>query len=151
MNIKSKAVLAYVVIFLLGGASGYFLNEAISPRLPGENMKRGPGMNREFPAFGEGEVPQRMKNYITKRLELRDDQVDPFFEIQSEHLQDLFSKMREHKEDELEMLREMYSDFIDDVDEILTEQQLRELNSIAHPDSVHQRRMQHRDRWRKNG
>lgn len=148
MNIKSKAVLAYVVIFLVGGASGYFLNEAISPRFPVEGMERGQGMNRELPPPGDGKIPQRMRNFIIERLDLQEDQIEPFFEVQSEHLQELFSSMREHKEDEAEMLRELYSEFIDDADEILTEQQLRELNSFAHPDSIHQRRMQRRERRR---
>lgn len=148
MNIKSKAVLAYVVIFLVGGASGYFLNEAISPRFPVEGMERGPAMNRELPPPGEGEIPQRMKNFIIEKLDLQENQIEPFFEVQSEHFQALFSKMREQKEDEAKMMREMYSEFVDDVDEILTDQQIRELNRFAHPDSIHQRRMQRRERWR---
>lgn len=148
MNLKSKALLAYVVIFLLGGASGFFLNEAIAPRFPGEGTERGPGVNREFSFQDEGKIPQRMRNFIIERLDLQEDQVEPFFEVQSEHLQALFSRMKEHKEDEAEMLRELYSEFVDDVDEILTEQQLRELNSFAHPDSIHQHRMQKRERWR---
>ena len=146
MNIKSKALLAYVVIFLLGGASGYFLNEAIDPRLPVERVQRGPGMNREFPPAGQDEIPQRMRNFIIDRLNLQDDQIEPFFEVQAEHFQALFRRMREQKEDEAEMMREMYSEFVEDVDEILTEQQLRELNRFAHPDSIHQRRMQRRER-----
>lgn len=149
MNIKSKALLAYIIVFLLGGASGFFLNKAITPAFPGEGMERGRGMNREFPFDGEGEIPQRMRNFIIDRLELRDEQIEPFFEVQSEHLQNLFNRMSEHKENELEILRQMYSDFVEDVDEILTEQQLRELSSFAHPDSVHQRRLQRRQGQRK--
>lgn len=150
MNIKSKALLAYIVVFLLGGASGFVLNKAIAPAFSGEEIERGRGMNRELPFGGEGEIPQRMRNFIIDRLELRDDQVEPFFKVQSEHLQTLFNRMREHKEDELEMLRQMHSDFVENVDEILTEQQLRELNSFAHPDSIHQHRMQRRQRQRKS-
>lgn len=148
MNIKSKALLAYMVIFLVGGASGFFLNEAITPRIPVEGMERGPGINRELPPPGEGEIPQRMRNFIIERLNLEEDQIEPFFEIQSEHLQALFGRMKEHKEDEAEIMREMYSEFVDDVDEILTDQQIRELNNFAHPDSIQQRRMQRRQRWR---
>lgn len=148
MNIKSKALLAYVVIFLVGGASGFFLNEAITPRIPVEDFERGSGINRELPPPAEGEIPQRMRNFIIERLNLQENQIEPFFEIQSEHLQALFGRMKEHKEDEAEIMREMYSEFVDDVDKILTDQQLRELNSFAHPDSIQQRRMQRRQRWR---
>ncbi|WP_234567369.1 hypothetical protein [Rhodohalobacter sp. 614A] len=148
MNIKSKALLAYVVIFLVGGASGFFLNEAITPRLPAESFERGPGTNRDFPSQMEGEMPQRMRNFLIERLDLQDDQIEPFFEIQSEHFQALFSRMTEHKEEEAQILREMYSEFVDDVDEVLTEEQLQELSKFAHPDSIHHRRMQRRERWR---
>lgn len=148
MNIKSKAVLAYVIIFLVGGASGFFLNVAISPPPSLGEMERGVGMNREFPPGRKGEIPPRMRNFMIERLDLRNEQVEPFFEVQSEHLQNLYERMGQHNEQRIEMLRQMYSDFVDDVDEILTEEQMRELNSFAHPDSIHQKRMHRRRQGR---
>ena len=42
----------------------------------------------------------------------------------------------------MDTLRQMYTGFIDEVDEILTDQQIEELNSFAHPDSVQKWRME---------
>lgn len=144
MNIKSKALLAYLVIFLAGGASGYFLNEAISPAFPSDRFERGRGMNNDFPESNNGEVPQRIKDFIINRLDLQDDQVDPFFELQSEHMEQVFSVIRENRSTEMDTLRQMYSGFINEVDDLLTAEQIETLNSFAHPDSVHKRRMERR-------
>ena len=144
MNIKSKALLAYVVIFLAGGASGYFLNEGINPVFQSDRFERGPGKSDDVSASGkdEGEVPQKIKNFIIERLDLQDEQVDPFFEVQSEHMREVFRVIRQNRSSEMDTLRQMYSGFVDDVDEILTAEQIEELNSFAHPDSVHKRRME---------
>lgn len=147
MNIKSKAFLAYMAVFLLGGASGFFLNEAIHPGFFDKKFEHGPGMNNEMPFQKDGDVPERIKQFMINRLDLQENQIDPFFEIQSEHLEEIMGLIREHRNEELDMLRENYADFIDDIDEVLTEEQIEELNSFAHPDSVHKRRMErHRQR-----
>lgn len=140
MNIKSKALLAYVVIFLAGGASGYFLNEAVSPGVRSESFERGSGMNDDLPPPGEEEIPQKIKDFFIDRLDLRDDQIDPYFTVQSEHMQKVFDVLRENRRNERDTLRQMHSDFIDEIDEILTADQIEKLNSFAHPDSVQQRR-----------
>ena len=79
---------------------------------------------------------------IRDRLDLQDDQIDPFFEIQSEHMKEVFTVIRENRSSEMDTLRQMYTGFIDEVDEILTDQQIEELNSFAHPDSVQKWRME---------
>ncbi|NBC66165.1 MAG: hypothetical protein GVY07_11005 [Bacteroidetes bacterium] len=142
MNIKSKALLAYIVIFLAGGASGYFLNEAVSPDFPLERFERGPAMNNDFPPPGQEEIPQRIKEFFIDRLELREDQIGPYFAVQSEHMQKVFDVLRKNRRNERDTLRKLHSTFIDDIDEILTSKQIEELNSFAHPDSVQQRRME---------
>lgn len=134
MNIKSKALLAYVVIFLAGGASGYFFNEAVSPGVSSESFERGPGMNNNFPSSQQEEVPQKIKDFIIDRLDLRDEQIDPFFSAQSQHMQRVFDVLRENRRDERDTLRQMHSNFIDDIDEILTTDQIEKLNNFAHPD-----------------
>lgn len=144
MNIKSKALLAYIVIFLAGGASGYFLNEAINPAIPSERFERGRGMNNDLPPPGGGEVPQKIKDFIIDRLDLQENQVEPFFELQSEHMEEVFSLIRENRSSEMDTLRQMYAGFIENVDGILTAEQIQRLNSFAHPDSVHNRRMERR-------
>lgn len=144
MNIKSKALLAYVVIFLAGGASGYFFNEALSPGFTSDRFERGHGMNNDFSPPENEEIPPKIKDFIINRLDLQDDQIDPFFEIQSEHMEDVFSLIAENRSNEMDTLRRMYSGFINDIDGILTEEQIKELNSFAHPDSVQTRRMERR-------
>lgn len=144
MNIKSKALLAYVVIFLTGGASGYFLNEALSPRFQSDRYERRHNMDGDFPSSTHGEVPKKIKNFIIDRLDLQNDQVDPFFAIQSEHMKEVFRVIKENRSSEMDTLRQMYSGFIDEVDEILTDEQIEELNSFAHPDSVQKWRMERR-------
>lgn len=144
MNIKSKALLAYVVIFLVGAASGYFFNEVISPGFPSDRFERGRSMNADFPPPNDAEVPPKIKDFIINRLDLQDDQIDPFFEIQSKHMKEVFSVIRKNQRSEMDTLRQMYSGFVDDVNEILTAEQIEELNSFAHPDSVQKWRMERR-------
>lgn len=152
MNVKIKAVLAYVVIFLVGGASGYFLNEAISPQYaPFGQFDNRPGLNNnEFqrpgdgPGFGRERMQNRMASFLARRLDLSENQREPFFKILDDHLNNLQSRITEQRDEEVEMVRNLYSGFLDKAEEILTQQQIQELNQIAHPDSVHQRRMQRR-------
>jgi len=147
MDIKSKALLAYVAIFLLGGASGFFLNEAIQPEIFGERFERGREQNNGMPFQRDGEISERAKQFIINRLDLEENQIDTFFKIQSEHLREIIDVMSERKSEEMELLRKNYEEFIDDADEVLSDEQIRKLNSFAHPDSVHQRRMErHRQR-----
>lgn len=101
-------------------------------------------MGDDIPPPGEAEIPENIKNFIIDRLDLRDDQVDPFFEIQSEHMEEVFKVIRANRSSEMDTLRQMYSGFLDDIDGILTEEQIEKLNSFAHPDSVHKRRMERR-------
>lgn len=155
MNIKNKALLAYVVIFLVGGASGFFLNEAINPGFSHvEGFDERP-VDEDFPPPKEEEAEtstrrERMKNemnnFLAKKLDLDEDQKEPFFDLLDEHFKRLHQKISENKEEELEVIRGLYSDFLDRADEILSEHQIRELNKIAHPDSVHQRRKRRRGR-----
>lgn len=151
MNIKSKAFLAYLVIFLLGGATGFFLNDAIRTPASDEFFRHRPGMNNEFGGpgqrgFGRGpgaeRMQQRMGNFFARELNLEENQKEPFFNQLKKHLGNLHETMREHRSEEADLIRDLYAQFINDMEEILTEEQLRELNRIAHPDSVHNRRMQ---------
>lgn len=149
MNTKSKAILAYVVIFFVGGASGFFLHDALNPRLVSDRFERGPRMNSEIPPPGQTEIPQRIQEFFIDRLELRDDQIEPYFEIQAEHMQKVFSVLRENNRSERDTLRRMHSEFVEEIDEILTSEQVQRLNRFAHPDSVRHRRMERRHRgWR---
>ena len=151
MNVKSKAILAYVVIFLLGGASGFILHEAINPELPPfTRYQSRPGFSSEFqrPRGGPGMrgpgMQRRMANYLARELELTEDQREPFYTILDEHLENLQVAMSEQKREEADMVRNLYSQFVDRADDVLTSEQIKELNRVAHPDSVHQRRMQRR-------
>lgn len=151
MNVKIKAMLAYVVIFLLGGASGFILHEAINPDItPYNRFENRPGFNGEFqrprggPGFGGPGMQRRMAMYLSRELDLSKDQREPFFNLLEEHLQSLHVAIREQKSEEATVVRNLYSNFLNKADEILTEEQIKELNRVAHPDSVHQRRMQRR-------
>lgn len=155
MNIKSKAFLAYLVIFLLGGATGFFLNEAVRPAQPDNFFQQSPGMNNEFVGPGERgfgrrqsaeRMQQRMGTFLARELDLEESQREPFFNQLETHLGNLHEAIREHKSDEADLLRDLYAQFVDDMEEILTEEQLKDLNRIAHPDSIHNRRMQRRGR-----
>lgn len=155
MNIKSKAFLAYLVIFLLGGATGFFLNDVVRPPAPDDVFHQKPGMNNEFAGPGQGgfgagpgaeRMQQKMSNFFVRELDLKESQREPFFNQLKKHLGNLHEMMREQRSEESDLIRNLYGQFIDDVEEILTEEQLQELNRIAHPDSVQTRRMQRRRR-----
>lgn len=158
MNTKNKAILAYVVIFLVGGASGFFLNEALWPRFPdvryetGPGGPPGPGWNgpQDTQGHGRGQnrmkdrMQRRMQSHLSRQLNLTEDQVEPFFEKFEEHRSNLRDVIGEYREEEIERVRQLYGDFRKDVEQILTEEQLKELDRIANPDSVSRR-------WRQRG
>ncbi len=147
MNTKSKAILAYVVIFLVGGASGYFLNDALQPQFPDLRLEQGPGWNNQQdppdrrPRQNQRRQRrhQRMESFLARELELDENQVEPFFNRLEEHQNQLHETVREYRDQEIDTVRELYSEFRSDVGGILTEQQLQELDRIAHPDSVSRR------------
>lgn len=154
MNNKSKAFLAYLVIFLVGAASGFFLNYAIRPPAQDDFLGQSPGINGEYigpggeRGFGRGRgmgrMQERMGDYFARELDLDESQREPFFNELNEHLTSLYEGIRKYRSEEVDLVRNQYAQFVDNVDEILTEEQLEELNRIAHPDSVQNRRVQRR-------
>lgn len=141
MSSKSKVILAFVTLFIVGMASGYFLNEVISPKEKevieqrmdrGERTFRGEGQRGRF----DGNRQQRVQSRISGHLNLREDQEELFFDELESYRMNIREKIKEARDHEGEMIRELYYEFREELSEILTEDQLQRLDSTVHPDSA---------------
>lgn len=144
MNTKTKVILAFITIFLVGVASGYFLNNAVSvsdKNIDVENYernRRGIRGDQERGRMGEG-MRQQARERLSERLDLEQNQEDVFFEKMENYRSGLRENMRDVRQKEAEMFRKYYHDFRDDLTDILSNEQLQHLDGMMHPDSVRNR------------
>lgn len=139
MNTKTKAVLAFVTIFLLGAASGYLLRDS------------GILHSRDYPDFREnrmgsphshtdpeerGEHEERIREWLTERFDLEESQQEPFFEKVREYRNELHNIMKEQKESGHEAFKTRYRALRLEMEALLDSTQLHQLDSDLHPDSV---------------
>lgn len=144
MNTKTKVILAFITIFLVGVASGYFLNNAVSVSDRNVNVenyerdRRGFSGDRQRGRMENG-MRQQARERLSERLELDQNQEEVFFEKMENYRSGLRDNMRGVRQREVEMFREYYHDFRDDLTDLLSEEQLRHLDVVMHPDSVRTR------------
>jgi len=150
MNNKTKAIIAYLIVLLAGFAAGYTVHsiqtqaayeQRAQPAEQGrwEHNNRG-GMGNEM-GFG-----RRINERLSQELSLQENQKDPFFrEIWRFH-RGVRVELHSRRENEREIIRKRYNAFREDVEKILTEEQLIKLDQVAHPDSVESRRNMRRPR-----
>lgn len=153
MNTKIKALFAFIIIFLLGVAAGYFLNNTIhrtgQPIFSETGSERGQVDSRRF---SDGMAARRqpdnerrrqwIENHFTQELNLEELQRDQFFEKITEYNTEIRRKIGEQRSNEREFLIEFYNEFRKNLSEILTQEQLIKLDEMIHPDSVRQMRME---------
>jgi hypothetical protein len=152
MNAKTKAILAFLTIFILGIIAGYFLNNVIQRtgmQFSDRGADRGNVENRRFWDGGQtrmqGDTDRRrqwIENHFTGKLNLVEQQREAFFTRINEYNRGIRDKIGEQRANEREMLRNYYAEFRQDISEILTEEQLEKLDTMVHPDSVQHMRME---------
>ncbi|MCC5940747.1 MAG: hypothetical protein JJU37_04330 [Balneolaceae bacterium] len=141
MNTKQKAAFAYIVIFLVGLAAGLLVSNHFSPVSANggtEFTEEQTGSDRFGWQRERGERPVRgsLGNYLSRRLDLEADQRDLFMEHLEGYHADIRQTIYQQRETEGEIIREKYQIFRKGIADILSDEQLRQLDAMVHPDSV---------------
>lgn len=144
MNTKTKAILAYIIIFLVGAGTGFLLNNALRPDLPFRNSdappgwyERGPdGMQRGLRQGPRGEMRGGLRRHLIDELELSDEQVNPFFSEMMQFRRRMGDQLHDIRGREREIARDEYREFREEMTGLLTERQLEKMDSMIHPDSL---------------
>lgn len=143
MNTKTKVVLSFLLIFLVGFTSGYLVKSTFSLRThPAFELERG-GEARGL-RYGEMRQPERMergRNRLARSLNLSDEQQRLFFSAMQQYSSELRQAIRQNRENEHEYFLQRYSKFRDQISETLSNEQLLRMDSVLHPDSVRTNRI----------
>ncbi|MEX2632946.1 MAG: hypothetical protein WD267_02855 [Balneolales bacterium] len=154
MKTKTKVVLSFVTLFVLGFATGYMFSNAITPSI---NESKESGFeqteSRDQRQRGSRDTPDerqadRWRDRFSNFFDLTEAQKDPFFEHFSEYRSNIRSSMRNMRERENEQVLQHYNDLRHDLENVLNPGQLEKLETHLHPDSVknHHSRRQRRGR-----
>ena len=139
MKSKTKAILAYIAVFLIAFISGFVVSRSIGGWGPDH---RGPQGSWERGSGPGSEMRERMEQRLSHYLELEESQEAPFFESMEEYRRDVSQVMRERRNAERDMLREYYESFRTELTSLLNSNQLQKMDRYFHPDSVRQNRGQ---------
>jgi len=144
MTTKTKTILAFLTIFIIGFASGILISNTdligenrdqslITETEEGERWQqfRG-GQRRDQPERAQ----QRTLNRMAEYLELQEDQRDELFGKMRKYRMQLREEMREFRASERETIRTHYESFREEAAEILNSEQIMRLDSFLHPDSI---------------
>lgn len=142
MNTKTKVALSFLLIFLVGFASGYLVKSTFSIRnSPGFEQERGGEERWQRPdEISQSERMDRGRNRLVRSLDLSDDQQRQFFPAMQQYTSELRQRMRLNRESEHEYVLQRYSEFRNQLSETLSNEQLLRMDNILHPDSVRARR-----------
>jgi hypothetical protein len=143
MNTKTKAIIAYLIVLLAGFAAGYTVHFLQSPATGNQWEQpewQGQWEHDRGRMGQEMGVGRRANERLSRQLALEQEQKEPFFREIWEFHRGVRNEIHSRRENERELIRERYNVFREEVSEFLTEEQLVELDRIAHPDSVESRR-----------
>jgi len=147
MTTGQKALIAYIIIFLVGLSSGVLISNTFSVQpesAPTEFSERETRGERFGWQRQRGERPERgdFGSYMARRLSLEADQQDEFLGKLRAYNANVRQTMQERREEEGQVILQKYLDFRDEITELLSEDQLLQLDSMVHPDTVRQRGVQ---------
>jgi len=151
MKTKTKAVLAFVTVFLLGGLSGYLIHDSINSvnqDWTGNRYDWQERMHeRSFHTEDERvehrqQMRRRAENRLAERLDLSDSQQSEFFDKLYDYHTEIRDSVRSIKSIERQFVRNHYSRFRDDVSDVLNDEQIQRLDRQFHPDSIRQNQPQ---------
>lgn len=142
MNTKTKVVLSFLLIFLVGFASGYLVKSTFSLKNHHAiEQERGDGERwQRWGEMSQSERMERGRNRLVRRLVLTDDQQRLFFPAMQQYTSELRQTILGNREREREFLLQRYSEFRDQLTETLSNEQLLRMDSVFHPDSVRSER-----------
>lgn len=143
MTTKTKTVLAFLIIFVVGFASGYLFSNSFSQR--NVNQIAGQSEQQRWQHFRGGDRPEQSERYrersfnrLADQLDLTDDQRKEFYQKMREYRLELRKEITEFRTSERETIKNLYESFRDDAENILNSEQMGRLDSYLHPDSVRQ-------------
>lgn len=142
MNTKTKVVLSFLIIFLVGFASGYLVKSTLFLRMdpPLEQQRRGDERGQRSDQMHQADRMERGLNRLARRLDLSDDQQRLFFPAMQQYTSELRQTIRQNRESEHKYVLQRYSEFRDHISEILNDEQLLRMDGVLHPDSVRSKR-----------
>ena len=142
MNTRTKVILSFLLIFLVGFASGYLIKGTFSLRnLPAFDQDRRSEQRMQPPRdMSQSERMERGRNRLAGRLELTDEQQRQFFPAMQEYTSELRQTIRQNREDEHNYVLQRYSEFREQISETLNDEQLIRMDHVLHPDTVRARR-----------
>lgn len=138
MNTKTKVALSFLLIFLVGFASGYLVKSTFSLKTY-QTFEQDRGGGDRWQRSGEMSQSERMERSryrLARRLDLSDDQQRQFFPAMQQYTSDLRQTLLQNRENEHEYFLQRYSEFRDQVFETLSSDQLLRMDGVLHPDSV---------------
>src|SRR6056297_541326 len=155
MKTKTKALFAFVTVFLLGGLSGYLIHDSINSvnqDWTGNRYDRPERMHeRSFHTEDERvehrqQMRRRAENRLAERLNLSDSQQSEFFDKLYDYHTEIRDSVRSIKSVERQFVRNHYARFRDDVSDVLNDEQIQRLDRQFHPDSIRQNQSQRNSR-----
>lgn len=150
MNTKTKVILSFITIFLLGGVSGYLVRDSLvlSNRMDQSENYRD-DRNRNDSRYGSerertehrAQMRERARNRLTNYLNLSEEQKTDFFSLLQTYQSEIRDSVQSIRSMESSYIREHYDEFKDDLSVVLSNQQLDKMDRFFHPDSVRHNRM----------
>jgi hypothetical protein len=154
MTTKTKTILAFLIIFVVGFASGYLFSNSHSQDHGNQMAEQSEQQRWQHFRGGDRQeqserYQQRSFNRLADQLGLDDNQRSEFYQKMREYRLELREEITEFRTSERETIKSLYESFRDDAGDILNTEQLGRLDSYLHPDSVRQNRSRNiRDRNR---
>ncbi|MFU8861484.1 MAG: hypothetical protein ACNA8K_13790 [Cyclonatronaceae bacterium] len=111
--------LAFLITFLLGGATGFFAARSLAPSPPPVSEQLAderPAQDRQFRA---------LRNRLITELELTSDQQEPFFTLLEQHRRELRRMMETHRREFDHMMANRSDSLHESLARILTAEQLQ--------------------------
>jgi Spy/CpxP family protein refolding chaperone len=111
--------LAFLITFLLGGATGYFAAKNLSPAPPPVSERfadETPAQDRQFRA---------LRNRLITELELTSEQQEPFFTLLEQHRREMRRMMETHRREFDRMMATRSDSLHESLARILTADQLQ--------------------------
>lgn len=144
MNTKTKVALSFLLIFMVGFASGYLVKSTFSLK-DHFAVERERGSERYQPSgeMSQAERMERGRNRLARRLNLTEEQRESFFPALQDYSTELRQTIRLNREKEHDYLQQRYSEFRNQISVTLNDDQLRLMDGILHPDTVRSNRPPH--------
>lgn len=111
--------LAFIITFLLGGATGYFAAKNLAPAPPAVSERYAderPPQDRQFRA---------LRNRLVTELELTSEQQEPFFTLLEQHRREMRRMMETHRREFDRMMATRSDSLHESLARILTADQLQ--------------------------